>query len=65
MRTSDVKLGVVVDGGLARQLAQALVGAVIHHQAQRVVLNEQLDRVEKSVIHRLDAVTNTSRKKRT
>lgn len=34
VRTSDVKLGVVVDGGLACQLSQALVGAVIHHEAQ-------------------------------
>lgn len=31
VRTSYVKLGVVVDGGLACQLSQALVGAVIHH----------------------------------
>jgi len=59
VRTSDVKLGVVVDGGLACQLAQALGGPVIHHQAQRTVVNQKLHRVEEPVIHRLNAVTHT------
>lgn len=62
--TSYVKLGVVVDRGLACKLSQTLGGTVIHHQTQRTVLNQQLDRVEKAVIHRLHAVTNTHRKKR-
>lgn len=61
-RTSDVKLGVVVDGGLPCELAHALWGTVIHHEAQRAVLNQQLDRVEKPVVHRLHAATNTHTK---
>lgn len=64
VRTSYVKLGVVVDGGLACQLSQALVGAVIHHEAQWVVLNQQLNCVEKPIIHRLDAVTNAQTEKK-
>lgn len=57
-RTSYVQLSVVVDRRLACQLAQALGGSVIHHQAQRAVLNQQLDCVEKPVVHRLHAATN-------
>ena len=57
--TSYVKLGVVVDGGLTCELAQALRGTVIHHQAQRAVLDQQLDRVEEPIVHRLHAATNT------
>lgn len=44
--TSYVELCVVVHRGLAGQLAQALGGSLVHHQAQRVVLNQELHRVE-------------------
>lgn len=56
--TSDVKLRVVVNGRLTGQFAQTLGGAVVHHQAQRAVLDQQLDRVEEPVVHRLHTVTN-------
>lgn len=56
--TSDVQLGVVVHGGLPRQLAQTLGGAAVHHQAERAVLNQQLDCMEKPIVHRFHAVTH-------
>lgn len=37
--------------------AHALGGAVVHHQAQGEILNEQLNCVEEAVIHRLHTET--------
>lgn len=51
----------MVHGGLTCQLAQTLGGAAVHHQAERTVLNQQLDCVEKPVIHRFHAVTHRER----
>lgn len=59
--TADVKLCVVVDGWLTRQLSQTLWGTVVHHQAEGTVLYQQLHCVEKAVIHRLHTVTQTGK----
>lgn len=54
----------MVHGGLTCQLAQTLGGAAVHHQAERTVLNQQLDGVEKPVIDGFHAVTHKERGKK-
>lgn len=61
--TSYIKLCVVVNRGLTCQLAQTLRRTAVHHQAQRTVLDQQLNCVEKAVVHRLHTVTNTQTKR--